>query len=350
MIQKVKVKGRIFSGIGKGKDFVKIDWVEEGIERLVGIRPYPGTLNLRVDEDDFHLLMEMRPYGFFLESPNPQFCSAILLKGEIEGYQCALVFPQEDVWVHKNTLEVVSSIKLKDRLGLKDGDEIELEVTRTFRPDVIIFDVDGTLIDSIDFFYQLSKELLQPYGISPTLSQIKEIMNRGLYPWEILISKTDAQKERLIEEAKSKDSILFPKLYSQSCRLFPGVKEVIGELKSMGIKTAIVTTTWDIEGIASVFYKDGIDIKASFDSIHTVGPIQEKERAIKEAIKETLSKLSIPKHKAIYVGDGEINVKVGRELKIATVGVLTGVSEREDLIKAGADVVIDDLGALLKII
>ncbi|MCX7858031.1 MAG: DUF120 domain-containing protein [Deltaproteobacteria bacterium] len=350
MIQKVKVKGVLFSGLGRGRSFIEIGWVSEGIKNLVGFTPYPGTLNLKISQTDFEFLMHMSREGLTLRSPSAEFCNAVLLKGKIKNIPCALIFPEETVWVHENTLEVIASLKLREKLGLSEGDEVEVEILRSFMPNAVIFDVDGTLIDSKNFFYELAQNLLKPYGISPSYSCLREAMNKGLDPWHALIPEDMPDRERVISELKKKDSEIFSDLYRKTCKLLPAVDRAIKELKLRSIKTALITTTWDLDAIISVFRDHGIDVNSYFDYVSITAFGEEKGRSIKKAIEDALLKLSVSPLRTLYVGDAEINIRVGRELKLATIGVLSGVGEKLELLEAGADAIISDLKELISTI
>ncbi len=350
MIQKLRVKGRLFSGIGKGQDFMAIGWVKEGIRAFFGFEPFPGTLNLKVSEEDFRFLISVKEAGKVLRSPLPQFCNASLLEARIGDIPCAVIFPEELVWVHENTLEIVSSVKLRDFFGLEDQDEVEVEIVREFTPKLVIFDLDGTLIDSVGFFFKMAKRLLGPYGILPSQEGLRDAMNRGLDPWPLLVPEGVFQRERLLKELREKDAKWFSSHYERECEIFPGVKECLKGLRSMGIRASIVTSTWDICAVEAIFLRHGIDIKESFDSFLIANKSTPRLEALKEAIEETLSRLGIERYEAVYVGDAEINILAGRKIRVFSLGVLTGVGTEEGLTNAGADKIIPSLSELLDLI
>lgn len=328
---------------------MEIDWVSGGIKSLLGFKPYPGTLNVEISERDFKMLMDIiKREGQVLKSPLPQFCNAILLKARIGEISCACIFPEESVWVHKNTLEVVAPFKLREILDLQENAEVEIDIQRTFVPDAVIFDVDGTLVDSVGFFYELAKMLLKPYSISPLLSDLKDIMNKGLSPWAMLIPHGIPERERIIEEIRRKDAETFPVMYAKLCQILPGVNEVIRTLKMKGIKTALVTTSWHLDAVDSVFKKSGIDVHSLFDHISGIDPYSEKKKGIKETLEEAISRLSVSNLRTVYVGDAIVNIAAGKELGLTTIGVLTGVGREDELSEAGADAILKDLTYLLE--
>lgn len=127
------ITGKIISGVRKGAYFTKLDWVQTQCMKKLGFRPYPGTLNLEISEDYLPVIEALkREESVKLIPPDPQFCEAKVLPlsmGDITG---AIIIPAEDVRVHgKNTIEILSPIKLKDALNVDDGDTLTLEIKRS---------------------------------------------------------------------------------------------------------------------------------------------------------------------------------------------------------------------------
>ena len=122
----MKLKGIIQKGAGQGAFFTSLDWVKEQFQKAMGFAPYPGTLNVRIAEED---LPQMAPFfsekDFEIVPTDPRFCAGSFKKVKINGIPGAAVFPSEDVRIHgKEILEIICGCHLKDTLGLKDGDPV----------------------------------------------------------------------------------------------------------------------------------------------------------------------------------------------------------------------------------
>jgi len=125
----MRIRGVIERGAGKGASFVGLDWVVEQIEKAMGFKPYPGTLNIRVLEAD---LPELERFfsekDFTLVPDDPRFCSADVKRITVNGILAAAVFPSEDVRIHGKTIvEIIATCHMKEALGLIDGDMVVLE-------------------------------------------------------------------------------------------------------------------------------------------------------------------------------------------------------------------------------
>lgn len=128
--REVSLRGIIVSGLGEGRFFTELSWAREQFIGKVGIDPYPGTLNLRLDSSEVLKRWEAwRDHpGITIVPPEAGFCNGkcfkVLIQGRLPG---AIVFP-EVAGYPANKLEIIASHNLKEALGVRDGDEIALEV------------------------------------------------------------------------------------------------------------------------------------------------------------------------------------------------------------------------------
>lgn len=131
--ERMNIKGTIESGAGKGAFFTSLDWVVEQCERLLGWQPFPGTLNVRLFREDVVRLAEIfSQKDLELVPDNPDFCSAALKRVRVNGIPAAIVFPSEDVRIHsRDVIEIMAECGIKEVLGLEDGDEVTVSVSRT---------------------------------------------------------------------------------------------------------------------------------------------------------------------------------------------------------------------------
>jgi CTP-dependent riboflavin kinase len=124
----MQISGIIQSGAGKGAFFTQVDWVVRQCEEMLGYRPFPGTLNVRVDDSDMAVLTHLaNGNDFELLPDDPAFCSAKVTKVTLNGIAAAVVMPAEDVRIHEEQIvELIAACNIKKVLGLKDGDAVRL--------------------------------------------------------------------------------------------------------------------------------------------------------------------------------------------------------------------------------
>ncbi len=127
----VVIKGKVTSGVGEGAYYVSLEGYRRQFIAKLGFDPFPGTLNLKIPKEQmfFRKLLDREPgikiEGFSAE--NRTFGEVKAFSCKVEGLKAALVIPQRTHYPG-DVLEVISPVKLRDELGLKDGDLIEVEV------------------------------------------------------------------------------------------------------------------------------------------------------------------------------------------------------------------------------
>ena len=118
--------GKIISGLGEGKVFVELPWAKAQFIDKVGIDPYPGTLNLKLENPEaLKGLQKLRELpGIIIIPDNPAFCQGkcykIMIQGKIPG---AIVIPLVPEYPN-DKLEIISPYNLKELLKVQDGAEI----------------------------------------------------------------------------------------------------------------------------------------------------------------------------------------------------------------------------------
>jgi CTP-dependent riboflavin kinase len=124
--------GKIVSGLGEGKVFTELPWAKEQFINKVGIDPYPGTLNLRLENPEaLKNLQKLKICpGKTIVPDNPTFCKGvcyqIMVQGSIPG---AIIIPLIPGYPD-DKLEIISPYNLKERLRVEDGDEITITYSR----------------------------------------------------------------------------------------------------------------------------------------------------------------------------------------------------------------------------
>ena len=124
---KIELAGRVFSGQGEGKKYVALSWVKQQIKEKLGFNPYPGTLNLRLDEENVKRRVLLERSAELRLCHSEGYCTGLLFKASLDGVACGVVIPQVESYP-ENVLEVVASVNLKQELRLRDGDLVTVAV------------------------------------------------------------------------------------------------------------------------------------------------------------------------------------------------------------------------------
>lgn len=123
----MKIKGKIVKGIGESKDFLSIPWVYKQILDTFRFTPYPGTLNIILDNDNIQKILKENGKDRLVHQAEG-FCDALVFRGVINNnYECGVILPLVERYDEK-LLEIVAPVHLKQSLHIDDGDEVTLEL------------------------------------------------------------------------------------------------------------------------------------------------------------------------------------------------------------------------------
>ncbi|AHC51600.1 riboflavin kinase [Sulfolobus acidocaldarius SUSAZ] len=129
----VKIKAKVTSGLGEGRIFVSLPYYMEAFNKFLGFQPYPGTLNAviydRISMEN-RLLLDLSR-GILIpehKEPNRVLGSVKAFPASINSVSpVAVVIPTRTTHP-KSVVELLSPHKLREKLEIEDGDEIEIEV------------------------------------------------------------------------------------------------------------------------------------------------------------------------------------------------------------------------------
>ncbi|MGB9936382.1 MAG: DUF120 domain-containing protein [Methanobacterium sp.] len=122
----MEIKGIVTSGQGKGAYFMSQSVYQIQFKEKLNFTPFPGTLNIKIDEEEINSIHKVPEDKLISIKGKENFGDVLVLKAflndTIEG---AIVFPKRTTH-GENILEFITSMNLKESLGIKDGDEVKL--------------------------------------------------------------------------------------------------------------------------------------------------------------------------------------------------------------------------------
>lgn len=210
----------------------------------------------------------------------------------------------------------------------------------------IVFDSDGTLLDTRKLIVEGYKTVLTNHGLENFANEnyiVKRLGKPVKETYEQLLAGHHAGLD--IDQLVSEHD----KVQDETTNLikpYTGLSELLSHWKSMGIKLCIFTSG-SKHHIRRNFAAAGIpDVESLFDAIITADD-KVARKPHPDTILELLKQVDVPSHYAVVVGDHMYDAIGGKQAKARlTVGVLHGFGEADELLKAGADVLVNDLFAL----
>lgn len=209
----------------------------------------------------------------------------------------------------------------------------------------VIFDLDGTLSDSLASIKYCADKAVEPYGIGPfSPDQYRYFVGDGAAN---LIRRCLAAggDEQLVYFDRA--FALYQKIFQEHCmyqvRPYPGIVELLAVLKEKGVKIAVLSNKPHAETVSVI---EALFGKGYFDVIQG----QTEDVAIKpspEGVFLILKQLSLEPDEILYVGDTGTDMRTGKGAGAYTVGVLWGFRERAELEEYEADRIIETPEQLL---
>lgn len=201
-----------------------------------------------------------------------------------------------------------------------------------------IFDLDGTVLDTVGSIAHYGNLALQKHNIEPI--DVKEYQYFAGDGAKNLISRMLNYRGCYSEELHASVFRAYNEMYNAdvTCKtvIFDGLKEFLDLLKADGYQLAIVSNKPDFAAktVTNALYGEGY-----FDCV--VG--QKEGSALKPDPHEVLAvmqELGVEAKDCVYVGDTDTDMKTGKNAGLYTIGVLWGFRGREELEASGADVIV----------
>tara|TARA_Y100001935_G_C17311324_1_gene516537 strand:+ start:1327 stop:1983 length:657 start_codon:yes stop_codon:yes gene_type:complete len=206
---------------------------------------------------------------------------------------------------------------------------------------LIIFDWDGTLMDSVDRIVVCMKKALVDLGYrEPKYEEIQDLIGLSL-------EKTIQKLFKDIDQRGIDDISAQYKKYWQSndvidSKLFLNVQKVIIELSKQGYLLAIATGK-SRNGLSKSLANSNLE--HFFHATRCADETKSKPHPL--MIEELISELKVNKNQALMIGDTEFDMEMAKNAGIKAVGVSYGVHDKQRLSKSGAEYIMTDMIQLL---
>lgn len=210
----------------------------------------------------------------------------------------------------------------------------------------VIFDLDGTLIDSLETYTQALNQGIQRFNLAPvSKEELASLLNRAV-PLEQIIQQLFPTQFKDREERLDciKEIVKAYQKLEQNVSLKPGAAQVLSSLKEMGLKVGIVTgrTT---SGERKWLELRRLHIDQFIDVVITGADAERKPAP--EGIIKCAQELGLSAEDCVFVGDAQSDIITGKAAGVMTIAISTGVAQEGALSQESPDAIVDSLAELL---
>lgn len=208
------------------------------------------------------------------------------------------------------------------------------------KPSLIIFDWDGTLMDSVAHISVCLLDAIEQLSLEPrTLLQVNDIIGLSLDAAIIaLYPKLDARSKSQLA------SVFCERVMREEGRvvtLFPYVEHLLVQLKSVGYDLAVATGN----------SRAGLDKALQESNLASYFPItrcadETFSKPHPQMLEEIITDYNIEAHEALMIGDSEYDLQMANNIKMPSLAVSYGVHGRERLLVHKPVAIMDDLQAV----
>lgn len=202
----------------------------------------------------------------------------------------------------------------------------------------VIFDLDGTLVDSLADLSDSVNLMLESYGF-PTheVEKYRYFVGNGSKKlMERTLPRDKAASAEFVEEALAKYKAIYKEHLLEKTRPYNGVRELLAELKSRGIPLAVCTNKHNDAAltIVKILFAPG-----TFEEVLGDRPGFPKKPNPATPL-EIASHLGVKPDEVAYLGDTSVDMETAVHAGFLPVGVLWGFRPEEELVKSGAKVLL----------
>ncbi len=206
---------------------------------------------------------------------------------------------------------------------------------------LIVFDLDGTLVDAFADIAAAVNHMLALDGLPPrSVEEVKLHVGRGV---RMLIAGVLATQDEAIIEEKVKVLTEYYRQYPvRESKLYPGIPELLEFLDKAGVRLAVASNKPDA---LTQYLLKHFGVAERFDWI--LGQSDAFPRKPHPAILQHLMNLAqAAPHETVVVGDGPTDVEFARAAGVPVVCVTYGQCSREELEPCAPDAIVDSVAAL----
>ena len=209
----------------------------------------------------------------------------------------------------------------------------------------VIFDLDGTLLNTIDDLTDAGNHVCAAHGWpTHTVEQFKRMVGNGI-PTLVSRLAPEGTDEGELAAALAEFSAWYDAHKADKTAPYGGVPQVMDALKAAGVTVAVLSNKAHAlaESVVEGYYPGVFDaVQGALPDV----PVKPDPTLLWRLMEE----MGADRDNTLFVGDSNVDIQTARNGGLTSCGVLWGFRDREELTQAGADVLAETPEELLKLI
>ncbi len=208
----------------------------------------------------------------------------------------------------------------------------------------IVFDLDGTLLDTLDDLTDGTNAALEKFGLKQrTKEEVRGFVGNGAVK---LMERAAGNAENVTTEALVQ---AFNDYYGVHCedktKPYEGILELLKKLKEKGIYTAVLSNKPDyaVKKLAKRYFGDLLEMALGENEAAGI-----RKKPAPDALFAVMKACNADKASTVFVGDSEVDIQTAKNAGIDCISVSWGFKTRNFLLENGATKLAEDAAALEK--
>ena len=210
-----------------------------------------------------------------------------------------------------------------------------------------IFDLDGTLLNTITTISYYCNKTLAEFGFEPIEEEdYKYLVGDGAKKLvERMIEKKGIDSEEYFDKMFKFYNREYDNDVSYLTKPYDGIPELLAFLKTNNIKNCVLSNKPDYAACEAIkkFLGDLVDVTHGGRENVPLKPAP-------DGVEEILAEIGCTPDECLYIGDTSVDMQTGKNAGMYTIGVLWGFRKRDELEESGADVIVSSPDEIMEIV
>lgn len=209
----------------------------------------------------------------------------------------------------------------------------------------VIFDLDGTLLDTLEDIAISVNAVLNELGKEPIeVSRFRYLVGEGAL--QLMKNAMPNEEESYYHNALELFEKHYAKQYAQNTKMYEGISKVLTYLQVKGVHLTVLSNKPDSFTKKCVLkYLRNWDFGAVYGVRENI-----PRKPAPEGVYDILEDLHVKAEEVVFIGDTKVDMQTAKAANITSIGVLWGFRDEEELRENGADFIAKTPSELIKIL